>query len=100
MKRMIDVRKNHLEFTMDSNSTKDSVIRFYFIPVSEVEINWSGRARTYLVPLLQKHLIILAYGRAENDTRHAFKTMDPLLSLRPLTADVEHMDPEVPRQNL
>ena len=28
MKRIIDVRKNHLELTMDSKSTSDSVIRF------------------------------------------------------------------------
>ena len=28
MKRIIDVRRNHLEFTMDSKSANDSVIRF------------------------------------------------------------------------
>jgi len=53
----------------------------------------------YLIPLLQKHLIVLAYGRAKNDTCHALKTMYPLLSFRPLTADVEHVDPDVRRQN-
>lgn len=28
MKRIIDVRRNHLELTIDSKSTRDSVIRF------------------------------------------------------------------------
>ena len=95
MKRIIDVRKNHLEFTMDSKSANDSVIRFWIAPVNQAKINLSKRA--YLIPLLQEHLIILAYGSAENDARNAFKTMDPLLSFRPLAADVEHVDSNVLR---
>jgi len=93
MKRIIDVRRNHLEFTMDSKSANDSVIRFYIVPVSEVNINLSKRR--YLIPLLQKHLIVLAYGCAKNDACHSLETMYPLLAFRPLTADVEHVDSSV-----
>ena len=53
----------------------------------------------YLTPLFQEHLIVFTDGCAENDACHAFKTMYPLLSFRPLSADVEHVDSGVRRQN-
>ena len=51
MNRIIDVRRNHLEFTIDSKSTSDSVIRFYIAPVIEVGINLSKseRGRTWFL---------------------------------------------------
>ena len=49
----------------------------------------------YLITILQKHLIVLAYSCAIKDARHALETMYPLLSFRPLAADVEHVDSNV-----
>jgi hypothetical protein len=39
-----------------------------------------------------KNLIILGHGNAEDDGRDVFETMDPLLTLRSLTADIEKPD--------
>jgi hypothetical protein len=87
---MIDVRKNHRELMTDSKRTRDSAIRF-----CEPSVQYDGGQfeieLTHLVPLLEKDLIVLRQCSTEDDTRDALKIVYPLLTLRPLTANVDHM---------
>jgi hypothetical protein len=41
--------------------------------------------------ILQQHLIVLAERGTKYDTGYALKTMDPLLSLRTLAANIKHV---------
>lgn len=40
--------------------------------------------------VLEKQLIVLGYGNKEENSSHVFEAVDPLLSLRSLTSDIEH----------
>ena len=42
--------------------------------------------------VLGEHEVVAAERHAEDDGRHALEAVDPLLPLRPLTADVEHSE--------
>lgn len=46
--------------------------------------------KTYLVALLQKHLIVFTQSDTENDRRNIFETVYPLFALTALAAYVEH----------
>jgi len=46
-----------------------------------------------LLGLLLQHLVILTKCGTEDDAGDTFKTMDPLLALGALAADVEHVYP-------
>jgi hypothetical protein len=50
---------------------------------------WSQEG-TYLIALLQKHLIIFTESDTKDDRRNVFKTVDPFLALTALAANVEH----------
>jgi len=41
--------------------------------------------------ILQQHLIVLAERGTKYDTGYTLKTMDPLLSLRTLAANIKHV---------
>jgi len=91
MNKMIEVRKNHREFIIESNSSRDSAMRFYG---GRYE-NCYGKHRehtTDLVSLFKQHLIVLAQRRAEDDACYTLKTMDPFLSLRALPSDIKHVN--------
>ena len=45
---------------------------------------------SYLITLLEKHLVILAQRNAKNDRRNIFETVNPLFPLASLTAHVKH----------
>lgn len=47
----------------------------------------------YLILCFHQNLIILTQGGAEYDTGDAFKTMNPFLAFRSLTADIEEVYP-------
>jgi hypothetical protein len=84
---MILVRMNHRELTTESNRTRLSIMRFY--DRQRERINVVGIS-PYLIAFLQKYLVILAESYTEDDRGDIFKTMNPLLSLTPLPADIEH----------
>lgn len=92
---MILVRINHLEFTTESNKSRLSIIRFYsrhhvsFPSPADCVVPLSS-AKTYLAALLEQDLVVLAQGHAEDDGRHVFEAVDPLLSFAPLAAHIEH----------
>ena len=48
-------------------------------------------AYTYLVLLLEEHLVVLGERGAKDDTRDALKRVNPLFALGALAADVEHV---------
>lgn len=45
---------------------------------------------TNLITSFEKHLVVFAQRHAEDDGRDIFETVDPLLALTPLPADVKH----------
>lgn len=50
----------------------------------------SKSSRTYHFLVLSQDEVVVTEGHAENNRRHAFKTVDPLLPLRPLAANIKH----------
>lgn len=88
-KRIIDVRRNHLELMTDSNRTSDSAIRFYN-GVSQIMKRRRGKERDLRL-FFQQDLVVLAQRCAEDDGRHRLETMDPLFALRSLASYVEHV---------
>ena len=81
--KMIDVLRNHLELITDSNRMRDSAIRFWQRGADDAQqraLRRDARAETHLIPILQKHLVVLAERRAKYDTRHALETVNPLLA--------------------
>ena len=42
--------------------------------------------------ILMKNLVIFRHGHAEDDGSHILKTMNPLLSLRPLATNVKQSE--------
>lgn len=42
-----------------------------------------------------QHLIVLRHGYAKDDGGHILEAVDPLLSLRPLSTDVEQFEVQV-----
>lgn len=45
---------------------------------------------TYPISIFNQGLIVAANGHQEQDDLDVVKNVDPLLPLRPLTADIEH----------
>ena len=86
---MILVRINHREFTTESNSTKLSIIRFCE-STSASGSHRATRVGAYLVAFFKEYLIILTQCHAEDDRSDILETMDPLLPLTSLTANVKH----------
>lgn len=50
---------------------------------------------TYRSLVFVQHLIVLRHGYAEDDGGHILKAVNPLFSLRPLSADVKQFEIEV-----
>jgi hypothetical protein len=61
----MDVRMNHREFTTESKSTSDSIMRFYDM-LADIFADQDSSI-TYLAALFEQHLIVFAKGHAEND---------------------------------
>ena len=86
----IEVLTNHRELQIESNSVNASCIRFW-----EIRINgrpaFSGIVtfRTYDALIFVQHLVVLAQTDQEHEGGNVLETMNPLLPLRPLTADIE-----------
>ena len=51
------------------------------------------------LPVLQQHLIILRGGGHEKDARHWLETLEPFLSLRPLTSNINKKERHSENQN-
>jgi hypothetical protein len=66
-------------------------MRFYSTKTSQQQLE--PKTATYCFGLLEEHLVIFAESGAEDDARDALETMYPLLALRALSTDVEHMYP-------
>lgn len=93
MNKIIEVRKNHREFIIESNSSRDSAMRFY----GRSDENRYAKNRedmTDLVSLFEQHLIVLTQRRAEDNARYTLKTMDPFLSFRALPSNIKHVNSE------
>jgi len=91
MNKIIEVRKNHREFIIESNSSRDSAMRFYSGDGESCYAKHRERM-TNLVSLFKQHLIVLAQRCAEDNARYTLKTVYPFLSLRALPSNVEHVD--------
>lgn len=56
----------------------------------EYNSNGEEKLSTYHFIVLHEHHVVGAQSSNEDDTGHAFETVDPLLPLRPLAAHVKH----------
>lgn len=82
------VLMNHREFTTESNKTRLSIIRFCR-PLSATSHIRPPRT-SYLVILLQKHLIVFAQSHAKYDGCNVFKTVYPFFPFTSLATYIEH----------
>lgn len=93
MNKIIEVRKNHREFMIESKSSRDSAMRFYGGNCGNVYPRYQKRT-TNLIPLFEQHLIVLTQRSAEYNACDTLETVNPLLPLGTLPPNIEHVDPK------